>query len=303
MTPALSQYGRYLAAKRSVDDRALNAGVLEWLGRELARIDDAPVRVLEVGAGLGTMPARLIERGLLRRAQYTMLDLDTLLLEESRAWLTRWASEHGLGAAASDDGLQLGDGGERAISVRYRTAELAAYLEHAAGQYDLVIANALLDLVDVGTLLPKLLRLLTPRGLYWFSINFDGETVLLPELADDAAFLAAYHRSMDTRQRNGAPAGDSKSGRHLFTHLSQAGARIARAGSSDWVVFAQDGRYPASEAEFLQHIIRTIDEELRQHRALDGAALARWVEARQAQIASGELVYIAHQLDFAGSRA
>ena len=47
-----SGYARYLAAKTTVDDRALNRHVLAELRRLMPA--GAP-RVLEVGAGLGTM--------------------------------------------------------------------------------------------------------------------------------------------------------------------------------------------------------------------------------------------------------
>ena len=50
---------RYLTAKTTVDDRALNRHVLA----ELRRLIPAAPRVLEVGAGLGTMVARLIDWG------------------------------------------------------------------------------------------------------------------------------------------------------------------------------------------------------------------------------------------------
>jgi hypothetical protein len=53
-------YARYLAAKTTVDDRALNRHVLAELRRLMPA--GAP-KVLEVGAGLGTMVARLLEWG------------------------------------------------------------------------------------------------------------------------------------------------------------------------------------------------------------------------------------------------
>ena len=45
-------YSRYLAAKRTVDDRALNRPVLDELRRLLP---PGPPRVLEIGAGLGSL--------------------------------------------------------------------------------------------------------------------------------------------------------------------------------------------------------------------------------------------------------
>ena len=55
-----SGYARYLAAKTTVDDRALNQHVVAELRRLMPA--GAP-RVLEVGAGLGTMVARLMDWG------------------------------------------------------------------------------------------------------------------------------------------------------------------------------------------------------------------------------------------------
>ena len=52
---------RYLAAKRSVDDRALNWQVWQHLVAALPRATpQQPLRILEVGAGIGSMVERLV---------------------------------------------------------------------------------------------------------------------------------------------------------------------------------------------------------------------------------------------------
>jgi hypothetical protein len=79
-----------------------------------------------------------------------------------------------------------------------------------------------------------------------------------------------------------------------------AGGTIAAAGASDWVVFAKNGQYEADEAHFLRSIVRTVDEELLQHAEVPRSELAEWTKTRVEQIGRAELVYIAHQLDFAG---
>jgi hypothetical protein len=104
---------------------------------------------------------------------------------------------------------------------------------------------------------------------------------------------------MDDRVRYGRPAGESRTGRRLFAHLRAAGAPPLAAGASDWVVHAgPDGAYPGDEAAFLADILQTIEH------AWDGrvapAGLAGWLAARRRQLITGELVYIAHQLDFTG---
>jgi hypothetical protein len=107
---------------------------------------------------------------------------------------------------------------------------------------------------------------------------------------------------MDERIRYGRPAGESRTGRRLFHRLRGAGAPALAAGSSDWVVYpAPDGTYAADEAYFLSSILNTIRDALQNRQDwAEPADLADWLAARYRQLAAGELVYIAHQLDFAG---
>ncbi len=288
-------YARYLAAKTTVDDRALNRQVLAELRRLMPA--GAP-RVLEAGAGLGTMVARLLDWGVLGAGEYILLDADRQLLDRSRRWLRDWAAARGLHSGLLPDGLRVGD-----LRVRLVHAELASYLEAAHGApADVLIANAVLDLVDVPAVLPGMLRLLVPGGLYWFTINYDGESIFEPGHPHDDQVMRAYHRDMDERLRYGRPAGESRTGRHLFHHLRAAGAPALAAGSSDWVVHAGlDGTYPADEAYFLRSILNTIEAALRGRQdRVAPADLAGWLAERSRQLAAGELVYLAHQLDFVG---
>jgi SAM-dependent methyltransferase len=288
-------YARYLAAKTTVDDRALNRHVLAELRRLMPA--GAP-RVLEVGAGLGTMVARLLDWGAVGGGEYILMDADQHLLDCSRRWLCDWAAARGLRSDLLPDGLRVGD-----LRVRLVHAELGSYLEAAPGApADVVIANAVLDLVDVPTVLPGLLRLLVPGGVYWFTINYDGESIFEPGHPHDDLIMRAYHRDMDERVRYGRPAGESRTGRRLFHYLRAAGAPALAAGSSDWVVSAgPDGNYPGDEAYFLRSILNTIQNALRSRQdRVAPADLADWLDVRGRQLATGELVYLAHQLDFAG---
>jgi SAM-dependent methyltransferase len=288
-------YARYLAAKTTVDDRALNRHVLAELRRLMP--GSAP-RVLEVGAGLGTMVARLMDWGVVGAGEYVLLDADRRLLDCSGRWLCDWAAARGLSSDLLPDGLRVGD-----IRVRLAHAELGSYLEAAHGALaDVLIANAVLDLVDVPAVLPGLLRLLVPGGVYWFTINYDGESIFVPGHPHDDKIMRAYHRDMDERFRHGRPAGESRTGRRLFDYLRAAGAPPLAAGSSDWVVSAgPDGNYPGDEAYFLRSILNTIQNALRTRQdRVEPADLTDWLAERSRQLAAGELVYIAHQLDFVG---
>jgi SAM-dependent methyltransferase len=290
-----SGYARYLAAKTTVDDRALNGHVLAELRRLMPA--GAP-RVLEVGAGLGTMVARLMDWGVVGTGEYILLDADRQLLDDSRRWLCDWAAARGLRSDLLPDGLQVGG-----VRVRLVHAELGSYLEAAhRALADVLIANAVLDLVDVPAVLPGLLRLLVPGGVYWFTINYDGESIFEPGHPHDDQVMRAYHRDMDERVRYGRPAGESRTGRRLFRYLRAAGAPPQAAGPSDWVVSAgRDGNYPDDEAYFLRSILSTIQDALRSRPdRMEAADLADWLAVRGRQLASGELVYLAHQLDFVG---
>jgi hypothetical protein len=285
-------YTRYLAAKKTVDDRALNRPVLAELRRLLPA---GPCRVLEIGAGLGTMVARLLEWEVLTAGEYVLLDVDRQLLRDSRTWLCDWADGRGIATELLPDGVRLGE-----LRVRLVEAELADHLASGrAGPAELLIANAFLDVVDVPAVLPGLLRLLVPGGAYWFTITFDGESIFQPDHPADDDVLTAYHRSMDERVRYGRPAGERRAGRHLFGHLRAAGAPVSSAGASDWVVHpGPDGAYPDDEAWFLGAILQTVEDALTGPAAPPG--LAGWLAARRRQLAGAELVYLAHQLDVAG---
>jgi hypothetical protein len=288
-------YARYLAAKTTVDDRALNQHVLA----ELCRLMPAGApRVLEVGAGLGTMVARLMDWGAIGAGEYILLDADGQLLDRSGRWLRDWATARGLHSELLPDGLRMGH-----LRVRLVHAELGSFLENAReAPADVLIANAVLDLVEVPAILPGLLRLLLPGGVYWFTINYDGESIFMPAHPHDDRIMHAYHEDMDERFRYGRPAGESRTGRRLFHHLRAVGAPAMAAGSSDWVVHAgPDGNYPGDEAYFLRSILDTIQNALRNRQdRMDPADLADWLAERRRQLAAGDLVYIAHQLDFVG---
>jgi len=295
---------RYLAAKKSVDDRALNRGVLDRLKRELQLQAPRRLSVLEVGAGLGTMVARLVEWELLVDADYVLLDVDAESLREARTWLAHWAERSGKSTELRTDALEI-RGGSTHLTIRFIEAELSAFLAtaHGLSRADLLIANAFLDLVDVPHTLPALFELLEPRGLYYFSVNFDGETCFQPDHPADDVLMAAYHRSMGERVRYGRPAGEARAGRHLFGHLRQAGASIDAAGSSDWVVMPNAAGYPGDEAYFVEHILHTVEETLTNRQDVSPLVLKEWLDTRRRQLAEGQLVYLTHQLDFAGRRS
>ena len=65
-------------------------------------------------------------------------------------------------------------------------------------------------------------------------------------------------------------------------------------------MFAREGVYPADEAYFLHFILHFFETSLHNRAGLDAESFKAWLAARHEQVRKGELVYIAHQLDFCG---
>lgn len=300
--PQPYSFTRYLAAKKSIDDRALNRVVWHSLMENMPPSSrERPLKVLEIGAGIGTMIERAWDWGLLDYAAYTALDADMDNMVAAWQRLDNWARQQpDIRRVYAGDDLAI-EADERLLEIRFLAADLFEFVE-AAGTYDLLIANAFLDLVDIPSTLPIILHLLRPGGLFYFTINFDGMTVFEPEIDPqlDALIQELYHRTMDERVTAGKPAGDSRAGRHLFGQLKAAGAEILQAGVSDWVVFSGQEGYPQDEAYFLHFILHTVQQALAGRPELAGGRLDDWIDRRHRQVLDGELVYIAHQVDFVG---
>ena len=284
-------FTRYLLSKQSVDDRALNRHVLEALK---AHLPAQPIRIIEMGAGIGTMLRRLVRWDVFQHGEYVLVDQMQENIEFASDWLPQWAEEAGLRVeAAGPRELRLLDVSHD-VRVHLEQADVFDYIRANRDPADLLIAHAVLDLLHMPASMQELLSL--TKGLAWLTINFDGVTSLEPlvDAALDARIERLYHASMDARPTGG----DSQSGRHLFAHLRRAGAEILAAGASDWVVHAVGGTYPDDEAYFLRCILRFFEESLTGNAELDPGAFAGWQEERRKQIERGELVYIAHQMDF-----
>ncbi|MGB7873234.1 MAG: hypothetical protein WBL25_02535 [Anaerolineales bacterium] len=284
-------FPRYLLSKQTVDDRALNKDVLAALRTNLL---EEPLTIVEVGGGIGTMLARLLRWEVISQAEYTLVDEMEENIQFALGWLPEWARENGLQTEeVGENQLRLYDS-TLDVHVKMVQADVFDFIGRKPEPADLLIAHAFLDLLPMPESLPKLLSL--TKDLAWLTLNFDGMTTFEPVIdpALDTKIEQLYHESMDVRPGGG----DSLSGRHLFGHLKQAGAKLDAVGASDWVVYSVDGRYPADETYFLQFILHFFEESLENHPKLDATAFKDWIGERRSQVERGELVYLAHQMDF-----
>ena len=288
LTTTIDSFIHYLEAKRTVDDRALNALVWQTLAKALpVATAERHLRVLEVGAGIGMLVERLVDQQMFDHTEYTALDQNPLLIAELHRRLPSRIRR-----------------GKSDICLETFVGDALSFTTYDENKYawDLLIAHAFLDLVDLPTAVPDLLTCLKPGALFYFSIVFDGVTILQPEIDPifDAYIEHLCHLTMDQRLHQGQPSGDSRTGRHLFSKLQHMGGILLAAGASDWVVYGSSNGYPADEAFFLHFIIHTIYTSLRDHPELDPDRFSNWIAQRHAQIETGKLVFVAHQLDFLG---
>jgi len=290
-------FQRYLRAKRTVDDRALDRRLVETLRdrvRERTEAVDGPLRVLEVGAGIGTMLTRLVEWDVLPQGEirYAAVDIEPDTVAAVEPYVRAWAAERSVSVSGTDPVVI--EGSNRRIELEPVVSEALAHAERTAGEWDLLVGSALLDLVELDAL-DRLLDALSPGGLCYFPITFDGGTRFQPEHPADRTIERHYHAHMDAK-----PGGSSRAGGDVVGRLQGADdVTLLGVAGSDWVVRPVEGAYPADEAYFLRYILDTIEEAVGEMTD-DTETLDAWLEERRGQVDAAELCYLTHQLDTLG---
>jgi len=305
--PETYSYPRYLRAKETVDDRALNQHVEDHFYDQLTARTHEPLRLLEIGAGVGATAKRIVH-GLSKRnvraLNYSLIDVTPENVDVARNDLLEWGRDHGYDVWGTKEKIVF-SGQQLDVSFDVHTGDFFEFARDYEGEpYDAVIAQAVLDIVDPASALNVLRPLLKERGFWYLPIHFDGITVFEPPIDTelDVRIERLYHESMtggNAEETSSAEdsRGGAVTGRRLLSALHSDDAHLVAAGSSDWVVFAADGTYTGDEAYFLHHILHFIEMELQEHPDLDATAFANWLQERRRQIESGELIYLAHQLD------
>lgn len=276
---------RYLAAKRSVDERALSRRVRDEL---LDAIPAAP-RIVEVGCGTGVTVPRLLSWGV-TDFDYRGIDADAGVVAFARDVLPKELRRRGFDATSTPFGGHVGG-----ASFRFEVGDALEELSSVSA--DLVVAQAFLDLVPLEPTVEAVETALSPGGLAYFPITFDGGTVFQPDHPADDDVERAYHAAIDDDAGR-----DSRAGRHLIDLLRERDGSLVAVAPSDWVVRPRDGTYPADERFFLDRILGFVEEAVEPgsaaaDAAISGDAFGDWLAARRRQLADGDLVYVAHQYD------
>jgi hypothetical protein len=287
--PDSYSFVRYLRAKESVDDAALHRPTMDRFGDELSRLSERrarPPRIVDVGAGVGSMFRRLRSWDVLPDGvTYVVLDADADAVAAAREMTQAWAERNGRAVSSNGrGGLSLP---ESDTAVRFVAADA---FDHLAGEtYDALVGHAFVDLIDLPEGLSALLRGVDPGGVCYFPITFDGETTFDPvdDAATTRAVLDAYHATMDDR-------GTARSGRALLDAVVAAGAEPLAAGGSDWVVSPP---YDDDRAYFLHHVLRFVERSVGRSGLVDEDVLGGWIARKRRAVAAEELTYLARNVD------
>ncbi len=287
-------FAEYLEAKFDLDERSLNRDVRAALLEMLRQMPE--IRCLDVGAGTGATARRLLAAGIATPLSLTALDRDPALLELARADAA--ARLRSMGRTAFIEAGEIHAGGEPATAMRFVACSLRDYRpEHAC---NLITAHAFLDIVPLADALRRFAACLEPGGLLHASLNYDGETTLLPAGEDpafEASLLAHYHDTMEQRRVDGQATGGAHCGRRLYALLPQHGFEILACGSSDWSITPHLGEYRGGDATCLRALLDMIGGEAQRCGRFDAERLARWREDRRHCLRQRRLGLVAHQLD------
>ena len=333
----------YLAAKRTVDDRALNDRVwrrfVSELQSESDRVTDReePIRIVDVGTGIGSMAARLAERERFERpVSYHGIDIDPEVIDAGRSRLPHWLEAAGYDVTS--DGHRIvarprnsqteSTSSPQRFEITLEVADVASIAADADGVItddadaaidgadesipedsdlliaddpDAVIAAAFLDVVDLETVLPRLQACLGDGGLLYAPCTYAGRTSFVPSDPLDGRIERLYHRHMDEiRDRPGS----SRAGEQLLQAAPRFGFDTLEVGGGDWVVRPSSTGYEAQEGTFLEFLLETINGALADYpdSVLSDESREAWITKRRRQIQDGELTMIAHNLDVLARR-
>eukprot|EP00190_Bangiopsis_sp_CCMP1999_P001297 CAMPEP_0198730022 /NCGR_PEP_ID=MMETSP1475-20131203/22432_1 /TAXON_ID= ORGANISM="Unidentified sp., Strain CCMP1999" /NCGR_SAMPLE_ID=MMETSP1475 /ASSEMBLY_ACC=CAM_ASM_001111 /LENGTH=271 /DNA_ID=CAMNT_0044492765 /DNA_START=68 /DNA_END=880 /DNA_ORIENTATION=+ len=225
-------YARYLAAKTAVDDRALNALVLEELHSWLDSLSrqQKSLKIVEVGGGIGAMAVRLQRKGffnsfhdvtydivetkksnLSHAKQYIKSSLPNMQLElakdrdEQEISSLAVATIQGHHVSSADNSVQsmssTNAGSVPKLTIKLICADAFEYATTVKEPYDLLICAAFMDLIDIFEDTNRLLQALRSEGGIYLPINFDGTTYFEPRYSEgrnavDELIESRFHELM-----------------------------------------------------------------------------------------------------------
>ncbi len=287
-------YVDYLILKKSVDDSSLNQQVWRSMAAWITarQQNGRPLRILEIGAGIGTMIERCLDGGLLSHCDYTAIELEPGFHAAAMQRLRFWADRHAYKFEQQKPSVwSLSQANKNTVINWIQGDALQIGAQFGPGSFDMIIGHAVIDLLPVPSCMPEILARLEADGAYYFSLNYAGKTLFLPPLAADQKVFQSYNHDMDQRFP-GLDWQPSRTGYLLGPWLVRQGHRVLAEGDSDWVLQSIPGQ---ATNLFIANIIDTIET------ALAGMpGLTDWVLTRRQQLQAGLLQFHASNRDCFG---
>ncbi len=298
----MDAFAQFLQAKYALDQRSLNPVVWRRFLNELS--GRTPLDLLDVGTGTGSMFRRILQHYDHGAMRLSGLDIESGLLDIAEKEIIDLLQAKGF-AVENGAGRLCAVNDEDRIEFQRVCTPLTDF-RSVPNCFDIITAHAFMDLVSLQQTLAGFYSRLKPGGLFYATINYDGETVLFPPYPDsefEDALLQAYDASMEARRLNGSETGGAKCGRRLYEELLNAGFEIVSYGSSDWNITPCDGAYLDDDHIVLDRLLGWIYSEGRINPSIDLKKLDRWLECRRQQRQKRMLGIIVHQIDVLARKA
>jgi SAM-dependent methyltransferase len=250
----------WLDLREPADHRSRN----RKLAHALAKYFDGwrPITIVDLGSGTGSN-LRATAPLLGPEQHWTLVDIDTGLLEAAVERLTGWAD----GADRQAEKLVLFKSAKR-ITVDFRAADLARDLEAALGpSANLVTASALFDLVSaefVGRFAAALAR---RKSAFYTVLTYDGDQRWTPEHEADAALLEAFNAHQKSDKGFGRAAGPDAADA-LSEAFSSAGYAIEE-GDSAW-------RLASGDEKLIADLAAGFADAVRETGLVDAPTISAW---------------------------
>ena len=270
---------RYLEAKRSVDAESRSRRVAD---RFVAALPAAP-RVLEAGAGTGSLVPWLVDHGV-TAGNYRGVEASAAVVAHAR---------HARSAELRYRGHEVtgGQADHRVADLRFsfEVGDALAELPGDDAGADAVVAQQFMDLVSIPEAVEAFTDSLTPGGVAYFPLTFDGMSAFGPAHEADRAVERAYHQAIDQTEGR-----TSRAGRRLATHLRRGPGELVAMDASDAIVRPHGDSYRADERYFLECILGFVESSVAPETV---PTIDDWLRTRREQLACGDLIYVGHRYD------
>ncbi len=315
---ATFDYVRYLEAKQTVDDRALDKECMEQFRCTLRRVPKgSTIRIIELGAGTGTMLRRFVSRfddffG--NPIEYTMVDIKgdaltvarRLLLDPTKKLITIQGNDASISAHHSALHGDIPDLQLPGLHVRFVCANAYDFLDDNVDKLDAVVAASFLDLVSLDGIMYRIKKALNPASQarsFYFPLTFNGVTEF-STARNDSPILKAFHSSMGDGYAGGKNMRRAFTGSFVEAAVKQFDGKVVMTKDSIWNVTPERNMYEHDEAYFLRCILQfvgsTSEKELSRH-GVSSDDMEKFMSSSMSSLDEKTLSYKAHNVDIVGT--